>query len=344
MAERTIADLRQKQALPLEVKILLTRERVREWITEYGEDGVYISFSGGKDSTVLLDLVRNRFGYKDVKAVFIDTGLEYPEIRQFVKTFDNVEWVKPKMNFRQVIATYGYPFISKEVSQSVWECQSARQNGKDITNYAQYKRLAGAFKGTATDKSKWSFFLDSEAPVISHKCCKIMKKDPAKSYEAKTGRRPMLGQMACESKLRTQKWLQTGCNAFDVPRPHSNPLSFWTEQDVLQYISENNLPICSVYGNVVRADSDIEGQLSIEDIGLGEMNHSYRTTGCSRTGCMFCGFGCHLDAEGSGKFELMKETHPKQYEYIMKPWDKGGLGYKEVIDWINEHGNLNIKY
>ena len=82
---RTIEDLRQKQALPLEVKILLTRERVRQWIDEYGEDGVYVSFSGGKDSTVLLDLVRNRFGYKNVPAVFCDTGLEYPELRQLVK-------------------------------------------------------------------------------------------------------------------------------------------------------------------------------------------------------------------------------------------------------------------
>ena len=119
MSERTLADLKQKQALPLEVKILLTRERVRQWIDEYGEDGVYISFSGGKDSTVLLDLVRNRFGYKNVKAVFVDTGLEYPEIRQFVKTFDNVEWLKPKMNFRQVIQKHGYPFVSKEVSEAV---------------------------------------------------------------------------------------------------------------------------------------------------------------------------------------------------------------------------------
>ena len=67
----------------------------------------------------MLDLVRNRFGYKNVKAVFVDTGLEYPEIRQFVKTFDNVEWLKPKMNFRQVIQKHGYPFVSKEVSEAV---------------------------------------------------------------------------------------------------------------------------------------------------------------------------------------------------------------------------------
>jgi NH3-dependent NAD+ synthetase len=115
---RTIQDLQQMQALPLNLKISLTKSRIRQWINEYGTDGVYVSFSGGKDSTVLLHLVREE--YPDMKAVFVDTGLEYPEIRQFVKTFDNVEWLKPKMNFKQVIQKYGYPFISKEVSECVY--------------------------------------------------------------------------------------------------------------------------------------------------------------------------------------------------------------------------------
>ena len=95
MSERTIQDLKMKQALPLEVKVLLTKDRIRQWVNEYGEDGTYVAFSGGKDSTVLLHLVRER--YSNVPAVFCDTGLEYPEIREFVKTFDNVIWLKPKM-------------------------------------------------------------------------------------------------------------------------------------------------------------------------------------------------------------------------------------------------------
>ena len=69
-----------------------------------------------------------------------------------------------------------------------------------------------------------------------------------------------------------------------------------------------------------------------------------KTTGCNRTGCMFCGFGCHLEKPGEGRFERMKITHPKQYDYIMRPWEEGGLNYKEIIDWINEHGNFNIRY
>ena len=124
MGKHTLDELRQWQMLPLEVKIAMSRERIRAWVNEYGEEGVYVSFSGGKDSTVLLDLVRNECGYKNVSAAFIDTGLEYPEIREFVKTFDNVEWLKPKMTFKQVIEKYGYPFISKEVGECV---QGARK-------------------------------------------------------------------------------------------------------------------------------------------------------------------------------------------------------------------------
>ena len=111
-------ELKQKQSLPLPLKISLTKARIRQWINEWGESGVYVSFSGGKDSTVLLNIVRQ--DYPDVKAVFFDTGLEYPEIREFVKGYENVDWIKPKMNFREVITKYGYPMISKEVSECVY--------------------------------------------------------------------------------------------------------------------------------------------------------------------------------------------------------------------------------
>ena len=110
--------LAELQGYPLSIKVSLTKQRIREWVHRYGEDGVYISFSGGKDSTVLLHIVREM--YPDIPAVFVDTGLEFPEIRSFVRNFDNVVWLKPKKNFRKVIEEYGYPFISKEVSECVY--------------------------------------------------------------------------------------------------------------------------------------------------------------------------------------------------------------------------------
>ena len=85
--KHTMNDLRIRQGLPLEAKLAMTKLRIREWVDNYGVDGVYVAFSGGKDSTVLLHLVREM--YPDVPAVFSDTGLEFPEIREFVKKFDN---------------------------------------------------------------------------------------------------------------------------------------------------------------------------------------------------------------------------------------------------------------
>lgn len=127
--KHTMQDLYQYQALPLSLKILMTKRRIRDWVNAYGESGVYVSFSGGKDSTVLLDLVRQ--DYPKVPAVFVDTGLEYPEIREFVKTFDNVEWLRPKMTFKQVIEKYGYPFFSKETSEAIY---GARKYLTEIRN------------------------------------------------------------------------------------------------------------------------------------------------------------------------------------------------------------------
>ena len=111
-------ELQSMQVAPLNAKIAMTKQRIRDWVNEFGVDGVYVSFSGGKDSTVLLTIAREL--YPDLKPVLADPGLEYPEIREFVKTWDNVDWLKPKINFKQVIEKYGYPFISKEVSEAVW--------------------------------------------------------------------------------------------------------------------------------------------------------------------------------------------------------------------------------
>ena len=116
--QHTAEELKQMQALPLNLKIRLTQDRIRAWVNYYGEDGVYVSFSGGKDSTVLLDIVRKM--YPDVKAVFSNTGLEYPEIQKFVRQHDNVDVITPKMKFTEVLTQYGYPLISKEVAEAIY--------------------------------------------------------------------------------------------------------------------------------------------------------------------------------------------------------------------------------
>lgn len=224
--KHTIGDLRQMQSLPLSAKIRMTEYRIRQWYEEF--DGqVYVSFSGGKDSTVLLDIARKL--YPDIPAIWVNTGLEYPSVRQFALSKENVTELRPTMNFRDVIIKYGYPVISKEVSRDVF---SARRtpNGKTAQKFVAgspfYKKYGGNFS-----LGKWSFLLKSPFS-ISNKCCDVMKKKPLKE----DNRNPILAIMACESELRTKDWLQSGCNAFDNNNPISKPMSFWTEQDVLTYI------------------------------------------------------------------------------------------------------------
>ena len=118
MSKHTMSDLYQMQSMPLSAKIRMTKYRIKQWIDKYGEDGVYISFSGGKDSTVLLDIIRQ--DYPNIPAVFVDVPTQYPELREFAKTFDNVEIIKPKISFVEVCKKYGFPIISKEVSESVY--------------------------------------------------------------------------------------------------------------------------------------------------------------------------------------------------------------------------------
>ena len=107
--------LRQLQALPLDAKVLMTQQRIREWYNHWNGN-VVISFSGGKDSTVLTDLVHDM--YPEVPLVFANTGLEYPEIQAFAREM-GAEFVRPKMSFSEVISKYGYPIIGKEVAEAI---------------------------------------------------------------------------------------------------------------------------------------------------------------------------------------------------------------------------------
>lgn len=280
--------------ISLETRIMTSEQKIQEWY-RYWKGQVYISFSGGKDSTVLLHIVRNL--YPDIPAVFCDTGLEYPEIREFVKSIDNVTWLKPKMNFNNVIDKYGYPLVSKEVSQKVSEIRNS--NSEKLRN----KRLYGDSKGNGKMPEQWKFLID--APFnISNQCCHIMKKEPFKRYEKETNRKSYVGVMAYESALRLQSWQLYGCNAFELDRPQSRPLMPWKEDDIWDYINEFNLNISKIY-----------------------------SMGYERTGCMFCGFGLHLDKEN--RFDKMQLTHPKQYDYIMNK-----MKFKDVLDYVECKGNI----
>lgn len=157
-------------------------------------------------------------------------------------------------------------------------------------------RMNGNCYSRGKISEKWKYLLD--APFkISDKCCEVLKKRPFKKYEAQTKRFPFLGIMACESSKRVQEYVLHGCNAFETKRPTSKPLSIWLEKDIWEYLKTYNVPYCSIYDK-----------------------------GYSRTGCMFCLYGYHLD--DVDRLELMRKTHPKQYDYCMNK-----LNLKEVLTW-----------
>ena len=276
MEDYSAANLKVRQSLPLEAKVNFARSRIIDWYERNSGD-VYISFSGGKESTVLLHLVRSI--YPNVPAVFANTGLEYPEIVEFVSTIENVITIRPKMSFKSVIETYGYPVISKEQAQYIGEYQTTKSADLKFT------RKYGNSSGRGKISNKW-FFMTTAPFKISHKCCDKLKKEPFKIYEKATKQTPYIGTMACDSGLRFQSYIKYGCNTFKTVRASSRPLSVWLEEDIWEYIKQHNLPYCSVY------DKGIE-----------------------RTGCIFCLFGIGLTKQNA--ISYLKVYHPNLYEYCM---------------------------
>lgn len=285
LAERkhTLKSLRE---MNLESKIIQTKYLIKEAVREFGLENVYISYSGGKDSTVLSHIAKSI--YPDILHIFANTTNEYPE------TLQHIKWEKEKngtniitvlpidchgelWTFKKVVERYGYPMFSKRISNAIRTYQHAlsertKKNSQDYIN-RNFKRY---------DKFK-------ELP-ISDKCCDKLKKDPIRRKAKELGLKcAILGILASESYQREKDWLEHGCNVFHERKDNqSRPLSFWTDDDILEYISKYNVKIPKLY----------------------EM-------GYSRNGCMYCGFGVHLEPLHCNRYQKLKQTHPAQYTYFI---------------------------
>lgn len=300
----TAEDLHVMQHWPLERKIQVTQTRIIEW-HERLNGQCSLSFSGGKDSTVLLDLARRI--YPDIPAVYVDAGLDFPEIKQFVRSFENVTILRPVKTFRQVLDEYGYPVVSKEVSKIIY---GIRNSPKPESYWCKINgtNRDGSYSKYRQRYVKWRFLLD--APFkISNRCCYWMKEKPLASYGRDSGRFPIIATMAQDSLQRRYGYLKAGCNAFTASTKRSTPMGFWTEQDVLQYLRVTDIPYCSVYGDIIESKGRLE------------------TTGEHRTGCIFCMYGCHLDK--INRFQRLARTHPKLYAYCIDT-----LGCGEVLNYL----------
>jgi len=314
----TMRRLKQMQSLPLSGKIERTKRDIIDFY-EKMEGQVYIAFSGGKDSTVLLDLVRKI--YPEIVAVFSNTGLEYPEIRKFVKIINNVKEIRPKMSYREVIKDFGYPVISKEQSMFIRQYRESgseylkwvRWNGKQIggtkddwlkakhqSEEAVKKLIGGNYKIS----EKWKFLVNAKFK-ISEQCCNVLKKKPFYDFEKETDLKSYIGLMASDSRMRSRMYLMNNmCNVFKKGKEKSMPLTYWLKEDIWDYIKQENLLYSKIYNK-----------------------------GMSNTGCMFCLFG--IAQEKESRFEFLHRYHPKFYDYCMR---KNGLNLKQIFNFFKENG------
>jgi 3'-phosphoadenosine 5'-phosphosulfate sulfotransferase (PAPS reductase)/FAD synthetase len=287
------AELAARQALDLDLKIALSQEAIRRWY-EHWNGNVYVAFSGGMDSTVLVHLVRSV--YPEVPAV-CSNALLYPEIRDHVRSTPNVTMMRPDKTFEQVIEEYGYPVVSKRNAQYIKEVRNA-----DGWTATKRLRLTGVKSdGTRTKMGmipkKWQYLCEAPFP-ISDRCCFWLKKRPSREANERFGY-PFLGVRTEEAQQREQTYYLYGCNAFGLNYPRSWPMAFWLDRDIWEYVRAYDLPYAEIY-----------------DMG-------YR-----RTGCFGCMFGVHLENQPN-RFQRMKQTHPRLWDYCI---DQLGMG--EVLEYI----------
>lgn len=279
-------------------KLDYTRELIKCWVESWGVDGVYVAYSGGWDSEVLLHIARAI--YPKIRAAFDNTGLEFPEIVRHVKKHENVDVIRPNMPFHKVIEKYGWPVISKNVSMAISRYRNTKR--PDQREYRLHGKVVNGKKLTAgTIPKKWQYMI--EAPFgISEQCCQKLKKDPFKKYNRETGRKPMVGIMAADSDIRRRDVAVRGCNVYDAKSPQSRPLAHWTKQDIIDYTREFAVNVCEIY----------------------EM-------GYDRTGCIFCMYGLEQETTNTGtnRFQKMRVTHPKLHDYCINK-----LGAGDVMDFM----------
>jgi 3'-phosphoadenosine 5'-phosphosulfate sulfotransferase (PAPS reductase)/FAD synthetase len=287
--KRTVAKLRELQAMTLYQKIDHAIGTVEKFCNEVSNP--VVSFSGGRDSTVLLHMIRNILK-KNIPAVFVNTGNEYPEIIKFVRTFDNVTVLRPKTHLKQVIDKYGFPLISKDCSKMIYELRKGTKVSGRYLSKTYYQGVNNHW--LLPEKYR---YLINERFSCSDRCCGFLKKQPSSKLNSITG------EMAEESKMRQSAWIVTGCNSFHKKHSKSKPLSIWKSNDIREYVRLFNVRICPIYN-----DFRVE-----------------------RTGCMFCGFGAHL--EKYSRFEYLMENHPKLYRWFLT-LENNGITYEQAINRI----------
>lgn len=263
---------------------------------EANNGNLFLSFSGGKDSSVLKHIVQQL--YPDIRVVFSNTTNEHSEVLAYVKQFPEVETVLPKMSFTQVLKKTGFPLISKENSQKIYEVKNTQ------SRTLRKNRLNGDRKGNGKLSSRWRFIAEQDFD-LSASCCKILKKDPLEKFSKESGLKPIIALMSGESRLRMQLSLYGNDNNGKV---YPFLRTGWTDEDIWAYANLYNLRFAECYYS-----RTINGVL---------------IPARDRTGCKYCRFGSTLEAQD--RFDEYKITSPKQYARIMRI-KNNGVSFAEAI-------------
>lgn len=278
--------LKMLQALPLNIKIVLSTNLIKDAIQEFGINHIYVSYSGGRDSTVLSHIAKQID--PNILHLFANTTNEYPETLQHIhweKTVNktNIIIVFPfdskgtLWTFKKVVKHYGFPMFSKRISNAIRTYQHAKT---DVTKQNSLDYINRNFK-------KYLSYINLP---LSDKCCDKLKKEPLKRKAKELNLFcSIIGILASESYQRETEWINYGCNVFHLKSDNQcRPLSFWTEQDIQEYILINDVKISSLYEK-----------------------------GYTRNGCMYCGFGITFEKEEPNRYQKLRLTHPAKYDYLI---------------------------
>ena len=285
-----IGELRQRQGLPLELKIQKSIRTIEKFYER--TDGMCYISTGGADSTVLRWLARQS-RYPDIEAVCVASVEPVGNIKHNFECGDIL--LKSPYTKRQVITEYGYPITSKANAMKISRYCNTKSPVIRNTRLVGYIGRNGTIikDGCIPKKLLWLL----EAPFeVSDKCCYMSKKSPLESYERQQGKYPITGEIAEESRDRFNEYLKHGCLMFDKKRIKCTPLGFWLKQDIPQCIHENNISISCEYGEPTL------------------VNGVWQFTGEQRTGCDICAFGIKFD---SNRFDRLKEKKPNLYRKMM---------------------------
>ena len=111
---------------------------IRDTINKYGEDNFYLSFSGGKDSTVVHYLLDMALPNNKIPRVYSNTGIEYRKVVDFVKDMaskdERIIIIKPSVPIKKTLDENGYPFKSKLYSHHY---EIYKNNKEQIHQYIQ---------------------------------------------------------------------------------------------------------------------------------------------------------------------------------------------------------------